>query len=262
MNHTPAPVTLGQASGELLIARARVGDPLTLPLAEVFGPTFQGEGPHLGRVARFVRLGRCNLTCSWCDTPQTWDYDRYDVEAECPETAVDRILTDAAAIPAPLTVVTGGEPLIHQRKGGFEYLLTMLNQLGEVHVETNGTIPPLHPALVNHFTVSPKLANSGETYARRVKPAALAQFLRIPDQYGATVAFKFVCRAPEDLVEVDGLVDQFRISRDQVWIMPEGTTADELVDRHRALVDAVLQRGYGTTTRLHTLLWPNERRGR
>ncbi|HHK7228110.1 TPA: hypothetical protein ACQXLV_002143, partial [Streptococcus pneumoniae] len=40
-----------------------------LPVSEVFGPTIQGEGPHAGRTCHFIRLGGCNLSCSWCDTP-------------------------------------------------------------------------------------------------------------------------------------------------------------------------------------------------
>ena len=50
----------------------------TLPVAEVFAPTFQGEGPYLGRSADFIRLGGCNLTCYGCDTPYTWDASRYE----------------------------------------------------------------------------------------------------------------------------------------------------------------------------------------
>ncbi len=43
----------------------------SLVVAEVFGPTFQGEGPSAGQRAGFVRLGRCNLTCEWCFVPET-----------------------------------------------------------------------------------------------------------------------------------------------------------------------------------------------
>ncbi len=62
---------------------------MTLLVAEVFGPTFQGEGFSLGCRAAFVRLGRCNLDCgqgagaTWaCDTPYTWDWARYDPAVE------------------------------------------------------------------------------------------------------------------------------------------------------------------------------------
>jgi len=49
----------------------------TLPLIrinEIFGPTFQGEGQTIGKLSEFVRVSGCNLTCSWCDTPYTWDW--------------------------------------------------------------------------------------------------------------------------------------------------------------------------------------------
>lgn len=54
----------------------------SLVVSEVFGPTHQGEGPHAGQLCAFVRLMGCNLSCSWCDTPYTWDASRYDLKAE------------------------------------------------------------------------------------------------------------------------------------------------------------------------------------
>jgi organic radical activating enzyme len=273
MTHHPTPRVSGQAVAQL--AAEQVDIEHVLPLAEVFGPTFQGEGPHCGRPARFIRLGRCNLSCgqgkaSWaCDTPHTWDGDRFNLTEECPDTDVDAVLTAAAAIPAQITVLTGGEPLLHQRKAAFEYLLGMLAKppgraLGEVHVETNGTIAPTTTVgvFVDHFTVSPKLANSGEPLGRRIRSTALRSFIHVPELYGASVAFKFVCTDPDDLNEVDQLVVDHALPREKVWIMPAGTQPSEIVGRHRLLADAILERGYSTTTRLHSLLWPNEGRGR
>lgn len=49
-------------------AAAATGAP-TLVVAEVFGPTVQGEGPSAGRRAGFIRLAGCNLHCSWCTVP-------------------------------------------------------------------------------------------------------------------------------------------------------------------------------------------------
>jgi 7-carboxy-7-deazaguanine synthase len=40
-------------------------------LVEVFS-SVQGEGPELGTSTLFVRFAECDLRCSWCDTPQSW----------------------------------------------------------------------------------------------------------------------------------------------------------------------------------------------
>jgi hypothetical protein len=41
--------------------------------------------------------------------------------------------------------------------------------------------------------------------------------------------------------------------------MPEGTDRASLLDRARALADPVTARGWNLTTRLHVLLWGDER---
>ena len=66
-----------------------------LLVAERFGverPTFQGEGPSSGVPALFIRLSRCNLTCTWCDTPYTWDTSRFDVVDEPPGQVPGQVL--------------------------------------------------------------------------------------------------------------------------------------------------------------------------
>ena len=72
------------------------GSPV-LVVAEVFGPTFQGEGPSAGRRAMFLRLGRCNLDCAWCDTPYTWDWSRFDPAVELHRRTVDDVMSELDA---------------------------------------------------------------------------------------------------------------------------------------------------------------------
>ena len=43
-----------------------------LPLVEDFY-TIQGEGFHSGKPAYFIRLGGCDVGCSWCDAKYTWN---------------------------------------------------------------------------------------------------------------------------------------------------------------------------------------------
>ena len=92
------------------------GSPDDLVVSEVFGPTFQGEGPSTGHRAAFVRLGRCNLTCTWCDTPYTWDWERFDPSVELSRRTVAALLAEIEAMAPEIVVVTGGEPLLQQRR--------------------------------------------------------------------------------------------------------------------------------------------------
>lgn len=233
---------------------------ITLPVSEVFGPTFQGEGPHTGRPVSFLRLGLCNLSCEWCDTPYTWDTTRFDVAAECPDTDLDTILArlDALATQSTTVVVTGGEPLMHHHR------LHALFSRGydahglDWHVETNGTIAP--PAwwvqYVEHTTVSPKI-NTRDPEKKRLKPKALQAWAELAR--AGYAAFKFVATSADDLVTIAQLAHEYSIPTSAVWVMPEGTTPDAVLQHHRTLADAILASGFNTTTRLHTLLWGDER---
>jgi 7-cyano-7-deazaguanosine (preQ0) biosynthesis protein QueE len=224
---------------------------VTLVVSEVFGPTWQGEGPSLGRTAAFVRLGRCNLACTWCDTPYTWDWSRYEASVELSEVSVDQVLARVDAMgPVELLVVTGGEPMLQQSR--LVPLLTGARARGlRVEIETAGTVAPSPEVveLVDGFNVSPKLANSGNPVERRRKPEVLAAF-----QATGKAVFKFVVRHTAELEEVAA----FGVA--PVWVMPEGTDHETLARRMQELAEPVLARGWNLSPRLHVLLW-GDRRG-
>jgi 7-carboxy-7-deazaguanine synthase len=228
---------------------------VTLAVNELFGPTFQGEGPNQGRLARFVRLFGCHLTCGWCDTPQTWDGRRHDLTAEQRHLAVVDIVDWLAIAPGGLVVITGGEPLLQRR--ALESLLAAMRHKGlasEIEVETSGTIAPspVVTEAVTRFIVSPKLAHSGLLERQRIRSAALRQFA-----LSGKAIWKFVVQSVPDLDEVEDLVAQYRL--DPVWVMPEGTDSTTVLDRLRLLADPVLTRGWNLTSRLQILLWENAR---
>jgi 7-carboxy-7-deazaguanine synthase len=182
-------------------------------VSEVFGPTLQGEGPSAGQVAAFVRLGRCNLACAWCDTPYTWDWDRHDPAQELTTMPVNDVLARLDAMRVRLLVVTGGEPLLQQRH--LPPLLEAAKARGwAVELETAGTLAPSAAVdLVDRFNVSPKLANSGMAVERRYKPDVLRVF-----QASGRAVFKFVVTGPAELDEVEAMVTECGL--DPVWVMP------------------------------------------
>lgn len=230
-----------------------------LPVSEVYGPVWQGEGPHAGRVCWFVRLGHCNLHCAWCDTPYTWDRDRCDVDAECPPRTVEWVTQQLPH--SGLVILTGGEPLIHQHR--FPELVNTAGGAGQDHtwhIETNGTITPNADtrAIIDFFVVSPKVNPQGDPERRRIKPHALEWFVELANRGRA--AFKVVCSTSDDVDRAAQFYDTHAVPSDSRWVMPEGVTAEAVLDTARLIEPTALQYGLNLTLRTHTLMHGTERR--
>lgn len=102
-----------------------------LPLVEEFY-TIQGEGYHTGKAAYFIRIGGCDVGCSWCDTKFSWNPSLH------PVVPAEQIVEHVMAEPAAAVVVTGGEPLMVN----MDYLTGLLKEKGvETFLETSGAHP-------------------------------------------------------------------------------------------------------------------------
>ncbi|MFO7853167.1 MAG: 7-carboxy-7-deazaguanine synthase QueE [Bacteroidota bacterium] len=77
-----------------------------LPVVEHFY-SIQGEGFHTGKAAYFIRVGGCDVGCSWCDTKFAWD-PRYHKM-----THIDSLMRAVDDSGADSVVLTGGEPLMY-----------------------------------------------------------------------------------------------------------------------------------------------------
>jgi organic radical activating enzyme len=94
--------------------------------------TLQGEGFHQGKAAWFIRLGGCDVGCVWCDVKDSWDADKH------PLREIKDLVTEAAAHPGRLAIITGGEPLMHDCTA----LTSQLHQAGfTTNIETSGSAP-------------------------------------------------------------------------------------------------------------------------
>lgn len=213
--------------------------------------SLQGEGPLAGQRAAFARFARCNLSCVWCDTQYSWNWTKFRRDQQTRRGTVAEIASWVRTQNVDLVVVTGGEPMLQQEA---LRCLAELCSPARVQVETNGTRIPNASlgTVVDLFVVSPKLANSGVARHRRIVPAALRALAAT-----GSVAWKFVAVSPADLDEIDALVTAYGLA--PVWVMPEGTTEHQILDRARTLVDPVLDRGWHFSLRLHTLLWGDHR---
>jgi 7-carboxy-7-deazaguanine synthase len=115
-----------------------------LPVMEHFY-TIQGEGFYSGRAAYFVRLGGCDVGCTWCDVKESWNKDAH------PKYTVEEIVSWIVDANASLCVITGGEPLMHD----LSLLTAALKAKNiQVNIETSGTSPI--SGTLDFITFSPK----------------------------------------------------------------------------------------------------------
>ncbi|MCE5347981.1 MAG: 7-carboxy-7-deazaguanine synthase QueE [Bacteroidales bacterium] len=103
----------------------------SLPLVEEFY-TLQGEGYHTGKAAYFIRLGGCDVGCSWCDSRFAWDPDIH------PMVETDTIIDNVLKSGTDSVVITGGEPLMYN----LNYLCEGLKKMNiQTFIETSGVYP-------------------------------------------------------------------------------------------------------------------------
>lgn len=244
-----------------------------LVISEIFGPTVQGEGFAAGRHCMFVRLGNCNLECTWCDTPYTWAFSpqkaakhqsgkQFSRREQLRTVDSNTVLKELFALQnldedPTMIVISGGEPLMQQGIGMIYLLRAFDNLECPVHIETAGTIEPTRfvQNIVTQFNVSPKLEHSGNIRGKRYKPQALTTLLDT-----GKARFKFVIQQESDLEEVQEIVDNIQIPSAWVQVMAEGVTNDTLKETMTPeLADKIVQRGWGISPRLHIALWKDVR---
>lgn len=261
-----------------------------LLVSEIFGaggtgyPTIQGEGPFCGNPSIFIRLGGCNFTCAGfgckeeapdgsivegCDSiysvsqkfKSTWTpYTNFmDV--------VDAILYEKRKVTNPNAqpfdlVITGGEPLMqHQNQiliSTIEYFITRGHR---VTMETNASLHvnfvkyPIYKKVV--FTMSVKLAVSGEPENQRIKPKTINSII----QNTEGSHFKFVVNKEEadgGLLEIKEILRKVPEYAD-VYLMPLGMYADEMDYNLEAVAKACMREQFKLTDRLHVRVFGAEK---
>lgn len=96
--------------------------------------TIQGEGPHAGEPAVFVRLHGCNLACTFCDTNFD-DPDDPTIDIYCLYKSINQLFGFERP---PLVVITGGEPF----RQNILPLIKLIKDQSDaiVQIETAGTL--------------------------------------------------------------------------------------------------------------------------
>lgn len=229
--------------------------------------TLQGEGASAGRPSVFIRLQNCNLHCGrdgngWaCDAWYTWDQTTPEFWQEtrlvAPDTLASEIqqswqTTFGDVSLKPNLVMTGGEPLLQQKK-----LAKLLPSFSDwnTEVETNGTITPEQAFRDTQINCSPKLETSGNDLRARRRIDVLKSISNFNNHW-----FKFVVSNERDFDEITTLMDVVNggdFSR--VILMSEGVVSSDLRQHDIRLQEVAQQLGCMVTARNH-IFWFGDKR--
>lgn len=143
-------------------------------LTEIFY-SIQGEGRATGRPCVFVRLSRCNLRCTWCDTTYSFTGGT--------KHSIDEIVERVRAYGCELVEITGGEPLL--QKTVHPLMSRLCDEGFSVMIETSGSldISPIDPRV--HIIMDLKPPGSGEEAKNRY---ANVEHLKADDEVKFVIA--------------------------------------------------------------------------
>lgn len=236
-------------------------------VVEIFA-SIDGEGRYAGCPAIFIRLAKCNLSCSWCDSRYAWANDELTYEEKSISEVINNVDQLAKKYGINHVTLTGGEPLISKNVDKLIDQLTSRyspNRHYTVNIETNGAID-LWPWVKEYhdrddvlFTMDWKCPSSSmNKYMREGNLAALSSRYSSSNKINDIV--KFVVSDENDLEEVIRVINMNIIPRQDYYISPVfGKINPEnivkfILDNKLGEVGARIQ------LQLHKIIWdPNER---
>ncbi|MBE9639053.1 7-carboxy-7-deazaguanine synthase QueE [Salipiger mangrovisoli] len=231
-----------------------------LRIAEIFGPTIQGEGALIGEPTVFVRAGGCDYRCSWCDSLHAVDSAYRHSWTPMSDDEVWEEVTRLSG-GRPITVsLSGGNPAIQD----FGPVIEMGRAEGyRFACETQGSVARPWFGQLDTLVLSPKPPSSGESVDWDVFEDCVAA-----GQGARQVVMKIVIFDRRDYAWAKGA--HARHPELPLYLQPGNPEVDpdvpvdpqSLADRLLWLVDMTTGDGWFAPRilpQLHVLLWGNKR---
>ncbi|MBI5404188.1 MAG: 7-carboxy-7-deazaguanine synthase QueE [Ignavibacteriae bacterium] len=241
-----------------------------MKISELFY-SIQGEGKRTGYPSFFIRTNLCNLRCKFksgnlCDTPYTsWDFEN---PSNLGDLSIFEIIKEYKKhYPADI-VITGGEPTIQGKE-----LISLCHEIKQldknifITLETNGTFFDEYALNVDIASISPKLKTSVPFKTEfekgheknRINYKSLKSYQELHEIGNLDIQWKFVVTGRDDMEEIQNLQKQIGFDNEDVFLMPEGISENNLSEKRLMVVELCKEYHYNYTDRLHITLWGNKR---
>jgi 7-carboxy-7-deazaguanine synthase len=179
-----------------------------MDLVEIFY-SIQGESTFSGLPCIFIRLAKCNLRCSYCDSTYTFE-TRFKLD-------IDEIIEDIGQYsPVKLVEITGGEPLLQEKV--YELIEALHQNEYQILLETNGSISLENVPKYVHKIVDIKTPGSG--YSNSFLDKNLKFINQNKDE------IKFVITSREDYEFSRKKIEQFLLNNHKILFSPVISSID------------------------------------
>lgn len=236
-----------------------------IPVAEIFGPTIQGEGPHVGMQTLFVRVAGCDFKCAWCDSKFAWKIDGSIIRYDTKELA-DILVQECNNSKCSNVVLTGGNPCLYD----FKEVIDILHDNNiTVDIETQGSKMPDWLLDVDLLVISPKAPSSKQPDVYKT----VNEYMKLLTNIKQKVAIKIPVFNEEDFefaMKYYALVDYYRekgvdidlyLSVGNTNTTEAGDISKRVLTDYEKLINMVvnsyMERVF-ILPQVHTLVWGNK----
>ena len=236
-----------------------------IPVAEIFGPTIQGEGPHVGMQTLFVRVAGCDFKCAWCDSKFAWKIDG-SIKRYGTKELADILVQECNNSKCSNVVLTGGNPCLYD----FKEVIDILHDNNiTVDIETQGSKMPDWLLDVDLLVISPKAPSSKQPDVYKTVNEYMKLLLSVKQK----VAIKIPVFNEEDFefaMKYYALVDYYRekgvdidlyLSVGNTNTTEAGDISKRVLSDYEKLINMVansyMQRVF-ILPQVHTLVWGNK----
>lgn len=235
-----------------------------IPVAEIFGPTIQGEGPHVGMKTIFVRVCGCDFNCEWCDSKFAWKRTK-DTKLYEERQLAEELIKKCIQSRCKSITLTGGNPCLYN----LESIINSLHDMNiTVDIETQGSILPYWIYKVDCLVISPKAPSSKQpdVYDK------VNQFLNeLWIGYTGKIAIKIpvfndedieFCKKYYELCENHSYLDlSLYISVGNDNTEESGDISKRILSNYEKIIDKIIKSNMQRVfilPQVHTLVWGNK----
>jgi len=211
-------------------------------LAEPVFLSLQGEWPNVWKPSVFVRFFWCNKLCKRCDSLYAVNNTESLVDV-----SIDELVEQIRWFKCSNIVFTWGEPGLFE--DNISKIMSYFKWRFTFEIETNWSVPLKLD--YDQINISPKMSNS---WNAKYKVVALDNYEKLWER---NYCFKFVAKGKEDFDEILECIKENNVQKEDVYIMPLGTTAESQMNKE--VLDFCLENWFRYCQRMNILLFWNKK---